>query len=129
MLLTPQLELFPPLNLQALYTWGRCQFSYKAFDMQFIIEIETQIQGNVQLQNIYIYIYTNITCLYLVRQFIIYYNAFKILYSMGVHDTKILLIKTMMTVITLLVQCGIIQFQTKVYSNNHHDDPLNLRPS
>ena len=57
MLLTPQLELFPPLNLQALYTWGRCQFSYKAFDMQFIIEIETQIQGNVQLQNIYIYIY------------------------------------------------------------------------
>ena len=57
MLLTPQLELFPPLNLQALYTWGRCQFSYKAFGMQFIIEIETQIQGNVQLQNIYIYIY------------------------------------------------------------------------
>ena len=74
-------------------------------DMQFTIEIETQIQGNVQLQYIYI------ICLYLI----------------GVHDTKILLIKTMMTIITLLVQFGIIQFQTTVDSNNHHDDPLYFR--
>jgi len=56
-------------------------------------------------------IYTNIICLYLI----------------GVHDTKIILIKTMMTIITLLVQCSIIQFRTTVDSNNHHDDPLNFR--
>ena len=57
MLLIPQLKPFLPLNLQALCTWGRCQFSCKPFGMQFLIEIETQIQGNVQLQKIYIYIY------------------------------------------------------------------------
>ena len=74
--------------------------------MQFTIEIETQIQGNVQLQYIYEHYLPNL---------------------IGVHDTKIILIKTMMTIITLLVQCSIIQFRTTVDSNNHHDDPLNFR--
>ena len=46
--------------------------------------------------NYHLTIYTTIICLYLVCQCIIYYNAFKILYLIGVHDNKILSNKTMM---------------------------------